>query len=304
MDQKKIDYDEISLVDILKVIWKYRLFIVVFCIIGILVAFSILFYIEKNKVINKDNYVIYSFEINLPYISFDQFTALKLKIQYDMDNGILYRNFEINKDSSVLKYYIKDLLSKEKKYSFSQQDFPINLLGFEISLEKTLKETLIEKIRLYIQNILFYNMCKTDIYGIKKPFLESKEILVQNIDKSSSEIFIFISKLDEKLDYIYYLRNLDIDKNYNQLINYINDLNISSYIIREARDLFIEMIYNNYQLIKNDSIILKENYIRNEFNLKSIIKKLIIITIGIIFIAIFMVFVIDFFKKNWKEIVK
>ncbi|MCR4420953.1 MAG: hypothetical protein NUV32_00580 [Exilispira sp.] len=301
MDQKKIDYDEISLVDILKIIWKYRWFIVGFCIIGVLISFGILFYNEKNKMIN------YSYEINLPSISFVLYSSLKLNIQYDKDKGNLNKILNINEglEDVKFKYYIKDISSNENNYNFNENNFPTAILGIEISFENEIDEKSISKFKSYLQNILFYNLCKSDIDGIKEIFLESKENIIQSIDKSQSEVFIFIAKLSEKLYSIYYLENFDdVDYIYNQIKEFLKDINISNKLTNEARDLFVAMINNNYQLIKNDSTISKENYIKNEINLKSIIKKLIIITIGIAFISILMVFVIDFFKKNWKEIVK
>lgn len=301
MDEKKLTHDEISLVDILKKIWQYKVFIIIFCIIGVLISFTIFFYIEKANV-NKDK--TYQFEIVFPSITFDQYNDLKLKMQYDNDTRILQKIFKINMASGNIRYYIKGLNFKDNNYSFSAANFPVSLLGIQINVESTLDEKLIDRFKSYLQSILFYTMCKSDLTTLKRPFLDSKEIMIQNIDKSSSQIFIFIIKLSEKLDSIYSLENLDIDKNYNQFIDFINEIDLSDNIIKDARDLLIEMIDTDYQLIKRNTIISIEYLKNNGLHLNSIIKKTIIIAIVLFFLSIFLVFVIDFFRENWKEIVR
>jgi len=128
MDEKKIADDEISLVDILKKIWQYRVFIIIFCIIGILLSFSFLYFSEKSKVV-KENFQ--TCQIIFPSISYELYDNLKKQIEYDILSGLFFKEFNLELKTTDINYFVLNE-NGQKIYKPNDKDFPKNVLGIKI----------------------------------------------------------------------------------------------------------------------------------------------------------------------------
>ncbi len=77
--ERNIYENEISLLDILKIIWRYRWFILAFCIILTFIT-AIVLYTSALKQIKISQYN-YSTYINLPGISYNLFQYLDIQLK-------------------------------------------------------------------------------------------------------------------------------------------------------------------------------------------------------------------------------
>lgn len=83
----------------------------------------------------------------------------------------------------------------------------------------------------------------------------------------------------------------------------MNKIDSNSYSMSYVKKVLLNIVEKQYQII-NDSF--KYSYeIQNAVKEKpmDLIKKLVIVFIGSVFLGLVLIFIIDYFKKNWKEIV-
>ncbi len=292
MDSKKIpNYeDEISLLDIFKVLWKYKLFIVIFTIIISILGF-IYFYYNSFLSANSEAYK-YAILINLPSVSYNLFNSIKLSINFDVNNNFLIEQYNIN---------LISIDSKELKQElYKSSDFPINSFNINVIFDKKPNETNISKFESYIRDLVFKSSVKDIVNLLRNPLISSGGTIIDP-QENYPELFLFFTDILQNIDYLFNLGNNDISKDYDLVYNYLLELKLTSSYLNYAKKVFLNILSKQFLLINNLDIKIEKKISKTD-SLKSIIKKEIIIFIASIFLAVFLVFIIDFFKKNWKEI--
>lgn len=294
MDSKKNQNydDEISLLDIFKVLWKYKWFILIFTIIISILGFAY-FYYNSFLSTNSEAYK-YTILINLPSVSYNLFNSIKLSINFDVNNNFLKEQFNIN----LISIDSKEL--KQEPYKSSH--FPINSFNINVIFDKKPNETILSKFENYIRDLVFKSSVKDIVNLLRNPLISSAGTIIDP-QENYPELFLFFTDILQNIDYLFNLGNNDISKDYNLVYNYISEINITSSYLTYAKKVFLNILSKQFLLI-NSLDIKVEKKITQTDALKSTIKKEIIIFIASIFLALFLVFIIDFFKKNWKEITK
>lgn len=294
MDSKKNQNydDEISLLDIFKVLWKYKWFILIFTIIISILGFAY-FYYNSFLSTNSEAYK-YTILINLPSVSYNLFNSIKLSINFDVNNNFLKEQFNIN----LISIDSKEL----KQEPYKSSNFPINSFNINVIFDKKPNETILSKFENYIRDLVFKSSVKDIVNLLRNPLISSAGTIIDP-QENYPELFLFFTDILQNIDYLFNLGNNDISKDYNLVYNYISEINITSSYLTYAKKVFLNILSKQFLLI-NSLDIKVEKKITQTDALKSTIKKEIIIFIASIFLALFLVFIIDFFKKNWKEITK
>lgn len=304
MDNKHLELaeEEISLVDILKIIWKYRWFIIIITLILSILSFSIFFasnYISTKKAIESNYKYVYSTNIIIPEISWDLYNKIVLKFDFLLKSKILENYYGI-KDFKI------ELVEKNVKEPYQQSNFPVNSLKFNFYSNKKLDEKYSDDIKIIIKNVIFtsyINILFSDIKNQVSNILNASKL---NVDSEITITNIIVLDLMNKVNEII---KIDSKSNYNDFYNDINklienlDISKNNYL-KYVKEILSLSIKSKYNLVNNLNIDILSNVLETELNIKSVIKKTIIVFIASIFVSIFLSFFIDFFKKNWKEIVK
>jgi len=304
MDNKHLELaeEEISLVDILKIIWKYRWFIIIITLILSILSFSIFFasnYISTKKAIESNYKYVYSTNIIIPEISWDLYNKIVLKFDFLLKSKILENYYGI-KDFKI------ELVEKNVKEPYQQSNFPVNSLKFNFYSNKKLDEKYSDDIKIIIKNVIFtsyINILFSDIKNQVSNILNASKL---NVDSEITVTNIIVLDLMNKVNEII---KIDSKSNYNDFYNDINklienlDISKNNYL-KYVKEILSLSIKSKYNLVNNLNIDILSNVLETELNIKSVIKKTIIVFIASIFVSIFLSFFIDFFKKNWKEIVK
>jgi len=288
MEEKRTTDDEISLVDILKVLWKYKYFIIIFCIIGLLISFVILYTLNFNTKNQNTNSFNYRFKIYLKSISYEFYNNFKLNLNYDYNTGYIKNNF------GIISY---KLFSNEiKRENYDKTNFPIGSIFIDVIFEKDLNEETNKKFCDYIKDLLFKASVLDNIEDLK--IKESNIISSNNIS-----LTVFLTQISQDISSLFNLKYTDINRNYELVKNYF--LNFNKTNLNQDLSLSINFLMSvidkQYQFINNLNI----NYEKTNSKtliIKDILKKEIIIFLALFFFSIFLVFVIDFFKKYGKEI--
>jgi LPS O-antigen subunit length determinant protein (WzzB/FepE family) len=286
--------DEISLLDILKIIWKYRWFIITFCIIITLVTAIILYTSTiKQSSIPQYTYIAY---INLPGISYNLFQYLDIQLKYDLNQGYLADKFFIKE----LSLEVPELKAKPYKIN----DFPVVQLKINASFAEEISTDTLTNIEKYVQDLLFQKKLLDAISILKDPVQSSGNIIFSENNIQNAELVLFFTEVNENLISIFKLKNNDINKTYNLVSTYINNLNPQANYLKYAKEIFIKICENNYSELSSLKLDVKKRTTSNNiFNTSYFTKVFIAFFCALVF-SIFLIFVIDFFKKHGKEIVK
>lgn len=294
MDKKQIEMEEqeISLVDILKMIWKYKWFIIGFTLV--LTVIGILFFYYNDFIKKDNNHNQYLITLNMPKISYEFYQNLKLNLNYDFNSKYLSNSFNINS----IKVYSKEI--KNEPYKIN--DFPINSLQIDIIFNKNLDEKSLNNFENYLKDIIFEISIKETISLLKSP-LYNLSNQSQFFDKNSSLLFLFFTELSNNIDYIFNLNNRNIQKDYELVKEYLNSLKLDNSYLIYANKIFLDILDKQFLYIDSMEFYSSQNAVEKP-SYKSLLKKAIVIFFTSIFFSFFLIFIIDFFKKNWKEIVK
>lgn len=286
--------DEISLLDILKIIWKYRWFIITFCIIITLIAAIILYTSAiKQSSIPQYTYIAY---INLPGISYNLYQYLDIQLKYDLNQGYLADNFFI-KDISIEAPEIK-----AKPYKMA--DFPVVQLKVNITFNNDISDDILTEFEKYVKDLIFKKSILDSITILKDPVQSSGKIIFSENNIQNAELVLFFTEVNENLISIFKIKNNDIDKTYKLVSTYINNLNPQANYLKYAKEIFIKICENNYSELSSLKLDVKKRTTSNNiFNTSYFTKVFIAFFCALVF-SIFLIFVIDFFKKHGKEIVR
>ncbi|HPP34600.1 MAG TPA: hypothetical protein PLU62_11760 [Ignavibacteriales bacterium] len=294
MDKKQIEMDEqeISLVDILKMIWKYRWFILVFTLVITLIGFCVFYYMDFMKKDTASDQ--YSITINMPQISYEFYQNFKLNINYDFNNKFLTNNFGVNS----IRIYSKEIKSEPYKVA----DFPVNSLQIDIFFNKNQDGKALDNLNSYLKDIIFRSNVMETVSLLKPPssIYSSQSQFSQ---ENPAMLYLFFTELYKNIDYIFSLNNRNIQKNYELINDYINNLKLDNSYLIYAKKIFQNILEKQFLAINTMQFVTLQ-IATEKTSYKSFIKKIIIIFIASIFLSIFLIFIIDFFKNNWKEIVK
>jgi len=298
MEEKRTTDDEISLVDILRVLWKYKYFIIISCIIGLLISFVILYTLNFNTKNQNTNSFNYRFKIYLKSISYEFYNNFKLNLNYDYNTGYIKNNF------GIISY---KLFSNEiKRENYDKTNFPIGSIFIDVIFEKDLNEETNKKFCDYIKDLLFKASVLDNIEDLK--IKGSNIISSNNININSNNIYltVFLTLISQDISSLFNLKYTDINRNYELVKNYF--LNFNKTNLNQDLSLSINFLMSiidkQYQFINNLNINYEKIINSNILIIKDILKKEIIIFLALFLFSIFLVFVIDFFKKYGKEIVK
>lgn len=296
MDKDKITHetysDEISLVDILKIIWKYRWFIVVFCIAQTFIISAILYVSNINKA--KNSYDIF---INLPGISYNIYQAIDIQLRYDFNQGYLSSKFSIEK----ISVETPDIKAKPYKPA----DFPVVQLKVNVKFSEKVSNVTFESFEKYIKDIIFQRKLLGTVNALKTPIQQSSSVIVSNNNLQTAEIILLFTKITENLNSIFDLRNDDIDTTYKLAQTYIDNFDPKISYLKEAKDICLKACDNIYFELSSLKFSIKEkDTISTNILSKSFISKVLIAFLCSLLLAIFLVFIIDFFRKYGKEIVR
>lgn len=299
MDKDKITHetysDEISLVDILKIIWKYRWFIVVFCIALTFIISAILYVSNINKAkITQNSYDIF---INLPGISYNIYQAIDIQLRYDFNQGYLSSKFSIEK----ISVETPDIKAKPYKPA----DFPVVQLKVNVKFSEKVSNVTFESFEKYIKDIIFQKKLLDTVNALKTPIQQSSSVIVSNNNLQTAEIILLFTKITENLNSIFDLRNDDIDTTYKLAQTYIDNFDPKISYLKEAKDICLKACDNIYFELSSLKFSIKEkDTISTNILSKSFISKVLIAFLCSLLLAIFLVFIIDFFRKYGKEIVR
>lgn len=289
MESKKFENyeDEISIVDILKVLWKYKWFILIFTIVISILGFGYFYYDDFSS-------FKYTILINLPSVSYNLFNFIKLYINYDINNNFLKEHFNIK----LISINSKDL----KQEPYKTTDFPINSLNINIIFDKKPNDTIISNFESYVKDLVFKSSVK-DIVSLLEKTLISTNVNIIDPKENYLEFRLFFVEISSNIDNLFRLNKNNIDEDYKVVYDYISELKTTSSYLNYAKKVFLDILSKQFLLINSLDINI-ENEININEKIKSLIKKEIVVFIAAIFLAVFLVFIIDFFKKNWNEIVK
>ncbi len=286
--------DEISLLDILKIIWKYRWFIITFCIIITLVT-AIILYVSAIKPIkiSKCNYSAY---INLPGISYSFFQYVDIQLKYDLNQGYLADKFFIKE----LSLEVPELKAKPYKIN----DFPVVQLKINASFTEDISTDTLTNLEKYIKDLLFQKKLLDAIYILKDPVQSSGKIIFSENNIQNAELVLFFTEVNESLTRIFKLKNDDIDKTYKLVSTYIKNINPQANYLKYAKEIFIKICENNYLELSSLKLDEKKRTTSNNIFNTSYFTKVFIAFFCALILSIFLIFIIDFFKKHGKEIVR
>jgi len=286
--------DEISLLDILKIIWKYRWFIITFCIIITLVT-AIILYTSAIKQSNIPQYTYIAY-MNFPGISYNLYQYLDIQLKYDLNQGYLADNFFI-KDISIEAPEIK-----AKPYKMA--DFPVVQLKVNITFNNDIPADILTEFEKYVKDLIFKKSILDSITILKDPVQSSGKIIFSGNNIQNAELVLFFTEVNENLTSIFNLKNNDIDKTYKLVSTYINNLNPQANYLKYAKEVILKICDNDYLELSSWNIDIKQDITENKIFTSSFFMKIIIAFICALLISIFLIFIIDFFKKHGKEIVR
>jgi len=286
--------DEISLLDILKIIWKYRWFIITFCIIITLVT-AIILYTSAIKQSNIPQYTYIAY-MNFPGISYNLYQYLDIQLKYDLNQGYLADNFFI-KDISIEAPEIK-----AKPYKMA--DFPVVQLKVNITFNNDIPADILTEFEKYVKDLIFKKSILDSITILKDPVQSSGKIIFSGNNIQNAELVLFFTEVNENLTSIFNLKNNDIDKTYKLVSTYINNLNPQANYLKYAKEVILKICDNDYLELSNWNIDIKQDITENKIFTSSFFMKIIIAFICALLISIFLIFIIDFLKKHGKEIVR
>jgi len=299
MDKDKITHetysDEISLVDILKIIWKYRWFIVVFCIALTFIISAILYVSNINKAkITQNSYDIF---IKLPAVSYNLYQYLDIQLKYDLNQGYLSSKFSIEQ----ISVETPDIKAKPYKPA----DFPVVQLKVNVKFSEKVSNVTFESFEKYIKDIIFQKKLLDTVNALKTPIQQSSSVIGSNNNLQTAEIILLFTKITENLNSIFDLRNDDIDTTYKLAQTYIDNFDPKISYLKEAKDICLKACDNIYFELSSLKFSIKEiDTISTNILSKSFITKVLIAFLCSLLLAIFLVFIIDFFRKYGKEIVR
>ncbi len=119
------------------------------------------------------------------------------------------------------------------------------------------------------------------------------------------EFNLFLIDLFQNIEYYFNLNNLDINKDYALITKYICELKLDYSYLKKAQKILLDLIKKEYDSISKmvfNPVLVNNNEVSGITT--SLIQKLILVFVASFFISIILVFIIDFFKKNWKEIIQ
>ncbi|MBP8990891.1 MAG: hypothetical protein KBG82_02815 [Spirochaetes bacterium] len=287
--------DEISLLDILKIIWKYRWFIIIFTVVISLICALTLYINSKNDFNNNKNaFYIY---INLPGISYNLYQYLDIQLKYDLNQGYLSSKFSIEK----ISVETPDIKAKPYKPA----DFPVVQLKVNVKFSEKVSNVTFESFEKYIKDIIFQKKLLDTVNALKTPIQQSSSVIGSNNNLQTAEIILLFTKITENLNSIFDLRNDDIDTTYKLAQTYIDNFDPKISYLKEAKNICLKACDNIYFELSSLKFSIKEiDTISTNILSKSFISKVLIAFLCSLLLAIFLVFIIDFFRKYGKEIVR
>ncbi len=131
----------------------------------------------------------------------------------------------------------------------------------------------------------------------------SSNIIFSDNNIQNAELVLFFTEVNENLISIFNLKTNDIDKTYSLVYNYIKNLNPQANYLKYAKEIFIKICENSYIELSSLKIDIKQDITESKIFTSSFFMKVIIAFICALLISIFLIFIIDYFKKYGKEIV-
>ncbi len=302
MDNRTIEYsdDEISLVDILRIIWRYRKFIIIFCIVICVLSFFVFYSADYIKFLK-----YLSINIKLPTISYALYKNIEYFLNYDLNTKMIEKEFNIKK----IEIWSPDIKQNDKiiKPPYPIGKFPVSWLQLRITTLGQITDQQKSNFEKYVKNIVFKSLVLDTIDFLKEP-LNKYNPVIMSTSESYPEINLFFQDLTQTFDFYFKTKkDYDLKKDYEFIYKYIMNIKADSSYLKYAQTVFANIISRQYILI--DSLELKskeeEEVVSNKKDvlIKSI-KNTVIAGFASLFFAMFLVFIIDFLKKNWKDIVK
>lgn len=304
MENKNLE-SELTLLDVFKILWKYRKFIIIFTIIVTLIGVTFVYFksnttrtIKVKKVSSIKNN-IYLIEYSGIY-DFELYNNIKKYINYYSINDI-FNQFNIN---------IKDFTSElSNDYKDNPYYYPVYKIKFIFIKNGKFESEEKIKINNLIKNILFFSYLKNKIIN-PFDFQNVNITYVNHLEKinnfgNSENIFINSIYLINFIDnYSLNKENIikNLEENYNQILNIVK----KELIVKEEKILkyFENITQYSYTKVKNLNYFDKEEEEEEViFNVKTFLIKSFIVFVLSFFISIFLTFIIDFFKVYKKEIV-
>ncbi len=286
--------DEISLLDILKIIWKYRWFIIIFTVVITLIC-ALTLYINAKNDFNKNKNAFYIY-INLPGISYNLYQYLDIQLKYDLNQGYLADKFFIKE----LSLEVPELKAKPYKIN----DFPVVQLKINASFAEEISTDTLTNLEKYIKDLLFQKKLLDAISILKDPIDSSGNIIFSENNIQNAELVLFFTDVNENLISIFKLKNNDIDKTYKIVNTYITNLNPQESYLKYATEIILKICDNDYLEISNIKLDVKKRTTSNNIFNTSYFAKVFIAFFCALVLSIFLIFIIDFFKKHGKEIVR
>ncbi|HPO61441.1 MAG TPA: hypothetical protein PLN45_07805, partial [Exilispira sp.] len=280
--------------DILKIIWKYRWFIIIFTVVISLICALALYINAKNDFNNNKNaFYIY---INLPGISYNLYQYLDIQLKYDLNQGYL-----------ADKFFIKELsleVPELKAKPYKTNDFPVVQLKINASFAEEILTDTLTNLEKYIKDLLFQKKLLDAISILKDPIDSSGNIIFSENNIQNAELVLFFTDVNENLISIFKLKNNDIDKTYKIVNTYITNLNPQESYLKYATEIILKICDNDYLEISNIKLDVKKRTTSNNIFNTSYFAKVFIAFFCALVLSIFLIFIIDFFKKHGKEIVR
>ncbi|MCX8058991.1 MAG: hypothetical protein N3A58_06215 [Spirochaetes bacterium] len=296
--------EELSLIDVFKILWKYKKFIIVFTIIITIIGGVFIFIKSLNNykfILNKSKklrYYIYTIEYNGDF-NYEVFQNIKNMLKFHLNKNIILFNNIKNND-----IFPSDL---SNEYINNPSSYPVYKIKFCFNKENKFENE--EKIRFInlTKNIIFYSLFKDKIIN---PFSFQSYNLnyITNLEKvnnygNAEDLFINSINLINFLENYFENENniiISYEENYNKILSSLTEIIIVNY---QKYNIFYKKIIENINYkINNYKSIDKEEEEEIKFDLKSFLIKIFILTVFSFFISIFFVFLIDFFKKHWNKI--
>jgi len=254
------------------------------------------------------NYYIYSIYLRLDKsVSFAYFKNFSNYLQTDLISNYLLRNFNIKQiflSSPEIPISVKQ---------YKEEHFPVNSLQISISAITLLDDNVKKRFINYILSYIFMNEINNLIETVKQPLMVSSSsmILTQDYEQTQvrSEILLLLIQLQKGIQAIFDLRNNNLGENYRLIYNYLINISTENKFeyFKMTKDTLLEFLHREFLNVSSMDVkfyfidIMKSTFIKKyTFD----IKKILLFLLGSFFITLIILYIFDFFKKNWKEIVE
>lgn len=239
-------------------------------------------------------------------ISYNYFNDFNNYLRRDLFSHYLLRRFNI----TSLFLYPSEIKGVVKSYD--PKDFPVNSLTIKILTKDLISENIKKRFINYILSYIFNNRIDNLFYTLQKPLMISSDsiILTQDFEQSQvrSEILLLLIQLQKRIQAIFDLRNDNLGENYRLIYEYLSSINTENKFeyFKMTKDMLLEFIHREFLNAGslNINFYFQDICKYESFRYTLVIRKILLFILIAFIISLLILYIFDFFCKNWKEIVK